>query len=76
MPGGAHENMRGWSPEEDALLLRLIEVRSRIPRWPQLASHRPIHNVHPHSPFWVWCFACGERRPPHATPAIAIEAPT
>ena len=27
MPGGAHENMRGWSPEEDELLLRLIEVR-------------------------------------------------
>jgi len=26
MPGGAHENMRGWSPEEDELLLRLIEV--------------------------------------------------
>jgi len=30
MPGGAHENMRGWSPEEDGLLLDLIQVHSRI----------------------------------------------
>ena len=29
MPGGAHENMRGWSPEEDGLLLDLIQVHSR-----------------------------------------------
>ena len=28
MPGGAHENMRGWSPEEDEMLLQLIEVRA------------------------------------------------
>ena len=26
MPGGAHENMRGWTPEEDELLLSLIQV--------------------------------------------------
>jgi hypothetical protein len=27
MPGGKHELMRGWSPEEDELLLQLIQVR-------------------------------------------------
>jgi len=36
MPGGAHENMRGWSPEEDALLLRLIETSGK--RWKLIAE--------------------------------------
>jgi len=36
MPGGAHENMRGWSPEEDALLLKLIETSGK--RWKLIAE--------------------------------------
>jgi len=36
MPGGAHENMRGWSPEEDELLLQLIETKGK--RWKLIAE--------------------------------------
>ena len=36
MPGGAHENMRGWSPEEDELLLHLIQVSGK--RWKHIAE--------------------------------------
>lgn len=36
MPGGAHENMRGWSPEEDEMLLELIQVSGK--RWKYIAE--------------------------------------
>lgn len=36
MPGGAHENMRGWSPEEDELLLELIQISGK--RWKHIAE--------------------------------------
>ena len=36
MPGGAHENMRGWSPEEDEMLLQPIETSGK--RWKLIAE--------------------------------------
>ena len=36
MPGGAHENMRGWSPEEDEMLLELIQISGK--RWKHIAE--------------------------------------
>jgi len=36
MPGGKHETMRGWSPEEDQLLLQLIQTSGK--RWKIIAE--------------------------------------
>ncbi len=36
MPGGAHENMRGWTPEEDEMLQRLILKLGK--RWKLIAE--------------------------------------
>lgn len=36
MPGGKHEVMRGWSPEEDQLLLELIQTSGK--RWKLIAD--------------------------------------
>jgi len=44
MPGGAHENMRGWSPEEDELLLSLIKSHGK--RWKLIAEHLGHHIPH------------------------------
>lgn len=37
--GGRHENARGWSPHEDAMLLSLIEGSGK--RWKQIAEILP-----------------------------------
>jgi len=42
MPGGAHENMRGWSPEEDELLLHLIASSGK--RWKLIAEALGAHS--------------------------------
>jgi len=49
MPGGAHENMRGWSPEEDELLLQLIETSGK--RWKLIAE--ALGNANPRTPAMV-----------------------
>lgn len=49
MPGGAHENMRGWSPEEDELLLQLIESSGK--RWKLIAE--ALGNANPRTPAMV-----------------------
>lgn len=49
MPGGAHENMRGWSPEEDELLLQLIQASGK--RWKLIAE--ALGNSNPRTPAMV-----------------------
>jgi len=49
MPGGAHENMRGWSPEEDELLLNLIDTSGK--RWKFIAEQ--LGNANPRTPAMV-----------------------
>lgn len=56
MPGGAHENMRGWSPEEDELLLKLIQTSGK--RWKLIAealgnSNESLGNSNPRTPAMV-----------------------
>lgn len=48
-PGGAHDNMRGWSPEEDETLLRLIETSGK--RWKLIAE--ALGNANPRTPAMV-----------------------
>ena len=36
MPGGAHDHMRSWSPEEDAMLLKMIQDGGN--RWKHIAE--------------------------------------
>lgn len=49
MPGGAHENMRGWSPEEDELLLMLIDTSGK--RWKFIAEQ--LGTANPRTPAMV-----------------------
>ena len=38
-PGGAHENMQTWQPEDDLTILRLHGEIG--PKWQQIAEHLP-----------------------------------
>ena len=43
MPGGEHENMQAWSPEEDTIIL---EMHSQLgPMWSQIVRQLPGRTV-------------------------------
>ena len=43
MPGGVHENMKSWQPEEDR---RIIELLSEFgPRWSVIVDHLPGRTI-------------------------------
>ena len=43
MPGGAHENMKAWSPEEDTLIIAMHE--SEGPKWSKIVQRLPGRTV-------------------------------
>ena len=43
MPGGAHETMRSWDPEEDEVILSMVEQIGN--RWAQIVTHLPGRTV-------------------------------
>ena len=43
MPGGAHENMKAWSPEEDTLIISMHE--SEGPKWSKIVQRLPGRTV-------------------------------
>ena len=44
MPGGEHENMQAWSPEEDTIIL---EMHSQLgPLWSQIVRQLPGRTVY------------------------------
>ena len=43
MPGGAHENMKAWDPEEDDIILTM---HSQIgPKWKEIVQQLPGRTV-------------------------------
>jgi len=45
MPGGAHDHMRGWSPEEDSLLLEMINTTGK--KWKFISEQLQMYERTP-----------------------------
>ena len=43
MPGGAHENMRAWDPEEDTIIMEMVNTDG--PKWKQIVKRLPGRTV-------------------------------
>ena len=43
MPGGKHENMQAWSPEEDQIILSMVELEG--PKWSRIVQQLPGRTV-------------------------------
>ena len=43
MPGGVHEHMRAWEPEEDQLIIRLLNELG--PKWSKIVEQLPGRSV-------------------------------
>ena len=43
MPGGAHENMKAWDPEEDHIIMQMVQTEG--PKWKQIVKELPGRTV-------------------------------
>ena len=43
MPGGAHENMKAWEPEEDHMIMMMVQTEG--PKWKQIVKKLPGRTV-------------------------------
>ena len=43
MPGGAHEFMKAWDPEEDQIILEMVQAEG--PKWKQIVKQLPGRTV-------------------------------
>ena len=43
MPGGAHEFMKAWDPEEDQIILEMVQAEG--PKWKQIVKRLPGRTV-------------------------------
>ena len=43
MPGGKHDNMQAWSPEEDQIILEMVGVDG--PKWSRIVQRLPGRTV-------------------------------
>ena len=43
MPGGKHENMQAWSPEEDHIIIQMVNTDG--PKWSRIVQELPGRTV-------------------------------
>lgn len=43
MPGGAHENMKAWEPEEDQIIMEMVNTEG--PKWKSIVTRLPGRTV-------------------------------
>lgn len=47
MPGGAHENMKAWEPEEDHIIMEMHAAEG--PKWKSIVKRLPGRTVTVHA---------------------------